>query len=478
MAYRDFREFLAVAEQRGKVRRIRNGVDRTWEPGCLIKWMYQALPDNERFGLFFEKVNGSDFPLVTGALGASSETYALALGVEPAEVNKLWIEGLLNPRAPRVVEQAPCQEVVRIGKEARLGALPIPVWTPGKDVGPYITTITVTRHAETGKQNMGVYRTKVRDDHSVVCNLRPTRQGYRNSRTYLDKGKPAPIAWVVATEPVIHLATVANMPYGVDEITVAGGLKGEPIDLIKAKTVDLLVPANAEIIIEGEVLDEIDEEGPFGEFAGFMGTKGPRPVIRITAITHRKDAIYYGYSSQMPPSESTVLQSLTNAPVLLKMLRHDYGDPSIRDVFIDLTFGGLLAHCIVSMKPEAPGHAKRVGRLIADATLIKRVTVVDDYIDIHDPLHVEWALNSFYSPARDTIIIGDVYAGLDPSLRVVNGVKELGSKVVIDATQTVEAGEYSLPKKDTMMKALDVWRQAGLPEFEISKRLRSRLDRS
>ena len=478
MAYRDFREFIAVAEQRGKLRRVSETVDRNWEPGCLIKWMYQALPDKERFGLLFENVEGSKFPLATGAIGASSDTYALALGVEPEEVKETWVQALLNPQTPRTVEQAPCQEVVLMGDEAKLGDLPIPVWTPGKDVGPYITTITVTRNAETGQQNMGVYRTKVRDDHSVTCNLRPTRQGYRYSRTYLNQGKPAPIAWVVATEPVIHLATVANMPLGVDEVTVAGGLKGEPIELVKAKTVDLMVPANAEFIIEGEVLDEMDEEGPFGEFAGYMGPLGERPVVRITAITHRKDAIYYGYSSQMPPSESTVLQSLTNAPVLLKMLRHDIGDQSIRDVFIDLTFGGLLAHCIVSMKPEVPGHAKRVGRLIADMTTIKRVTVVDADVDIRDPLHVEWAVNSHYNPVRDTIIIEDVYAGLDPSLRVVDGVKELGSKVVIDATQSIEAGEFSLPPRDLMMKALDVWREVGLPEFDIPQRVKYRLDRA
>ena len=304
----------------------------------------------------------------------------------------------------------------------------------------------------------------------------PNRQGYHYSRTYLDQGKPAPIAWVVATEPVIHLAAVANMPLGVDEITVAGGLKGEPIELVKAKTVDLMVPANAEIIIEGEVLDEMDEEGPFGEFAGYMGLVGDKPVVRITAITHRKDAIYYGYSSQMPPSESTVIQSLANAPVLLKRLRHDFGETSVRDIFIDLTFGGLLAHCMVSMKPVVPGHAKRIGRLIADMTSIKRITIFDENVDIHDPLHVEWALNCHYNPARDTVIIEDIYAGLDPSLRIVNGVKELGSKVVIDATQSVDAGELSLPSKDMMMKALDVWKNAGLPEFDIPQRVKYRLD--
>jgi 4-hydroxy-3-polyprenylbenzoate decarboxylase len=478
MAQRDFREFLALAEQRGLLRRVQKTVDRNWEPGCLIKWMFQALPDEKRFGLMFDDVEGSEFPLVTGVLGASTEAYALALGVEPDEINQAWVDGLLNPQNPRTVEQAPCQEVVLLGDDAKLSDLPIPVWTPGKDSGPYITTITVTRNAETGGQNMGVYRAQVRDDHSLVCNLRPTRQGYDYTQTYLAQGKRAPIAWVVATEPVIHLATVANMPPGVDEITVAGGLKGEPIELVKAKTVDLMVPANAEMIIEGEVLDEFEEEGPFGEFAGYMSSVSDKPVVRITAITHRKNAIFYGYASQMPPSESTVIQSLSNAPVLLKRLRHDFGERTVRDVFVDLTFGGLLAHCIVSMKPVVPGHAKRVGRLVADMSLIKRVTVVDEGVDIHDPLHVEWALNCHYNPVRDTMIIDNIYAGSDPSLRVVDGVKDLGSKVVIDATESVDPGELSLPSKEFMMKALDAWKDIGLPEFDIPQRLENHLERS
>ena len=478
MPYQDFREYIAAAEQAGRLRRVKDAVDRSWEPGCLIKWMFQALPEEERFGLLFENVQDSKFPLVTGALGASKQAYALALGVEPEAINDTWVRGLLQPQLPRTVAKAPCQEVVLQGNDVRLGELPIPVWTPGKDVGPYLTTITVTRNADTGKQNMGVYRTKVRDDNTLVSNLRPTRQGHTYSQTYLSRGKPAPIAWVVATEPVIHLAAVANMPLGVDEITVAGGLKGAPIELVKARTVDLLVPANAEFIIEGEVLDEMDDEGPFGEFAGYMGPTGKRPVVRVTAITHREGAIYYGYASQMPPSESTVIQSLTNAPVLLKRLKHDLGFSGVRDVFIDLTFGGLLAHCIISMKPETPGHAKRVGRLVADLTPLKRITVVDEDVDIHDPLHVEWAMNSHYNPARDTVIINDVYARLDPSLCMDHGERELGSKVVVDATQSHDEGSFSLPPKPLMMDALEVWRKVGLPAFEIPQRLRYRLDRS
>ena len=290
---------------------------------------------------------------------------------------------------------------------------------------------------------MGVYRTMLRDDHSVVVNLTPGRQGTRNARTWTDRGKKAPIAWVIASEPAVHLATVANLPYGKDEMDFAGGLKGEPIELVRARTVELLVPANSEIIIEGEISPgEMADEGPFGEFAGVMGPVEKRPVAHIKAITHRRDPLFYGYTSQMPPSESTTIQSLMNAGVILQMMRDQVGDHAVQDVWIDQTFGGVLAHAIVAITPQVPGHGKRVGRTIADITPVKRITVVDADVDIRDPSHVDWALNARFSPQRDTVIIDDVYVPLqiDPSVRDARGNVTQGSKIILDATQKIELG--------------------------------------
>ena len=481
MAHETLRDVLAVLEQRGRLRRIAKPVDVGWEPACFVKWAFQAVPEPSRFGLWFENVAGHDMPVVTGALGCSTEAYAIALGVEPNDINAAWERALLKPIAPRTVASGICQETVLRDGRARLDRLPIPTWTPGKDIGPYLTTIVVTANAETKRQNMGFYRTRVRDAHSVVANLSPGRQGLLNARTWHDRGKPAPIAWVIGAPPLVTFAASANLPWGADEMEVAGGLQGKPIELVKAKTVDLLVPANAEIVIEGEVHPgEMDTEGPFGEFAGYMGPISQKPVARITAITHRKQPVYYGVASQMPPSESTIVQSLTNAGVLMKLLRHDLGEHTVADAFIDLNFGGLLAHAIVAMSPRYPGHAKKVGRMVADCTPIKRVTMVDPDIDIRDPLHVEWALNARYDPARDTVIIDDVFfpMGMDPSVRIKDGKTEQGSKLVIDATQSIDSGTFSLPPKDLMAKARASWQDAGLPAFDIPKRARLRIDKS
>src|SRR5262249_49267696 len=169
--YRDMRDYLATLEQHGLLRRVAREVDRDWEVACLAKWIYQALPVERRFGLLFENVKGSDIPIVTAALGASPHSVALALQCDVEEINDKVVAALRAPIKPKTVGASVCQENVLLGEMASLTALPIVTWTPGKDKAPYITTNVVTRDHGTGIQNMGVYRTMLRDEHSVVVNL-------------------------------------------------------------------------------------------------------------------------------------------------------------------------------------------------------------------------------------------------------------------------------------------------------------------
>ena len=479
MTHRTMRDFLTALEKHGLLRRINTPVDPLWELAALAKWMFQAVSAEQRFGMYFEKVNGSDIPVVTGALGANTAAYAIALDVEAEGINDAWVKAYRNPIPPKMVGKAMCQEVVFTGKDVRLSYLPIPVWTPGKDVGRYLTTNIVTKNYDTNIQNIGVYRTMVRDETSVIPNFAPGRQSDQNMLTWTAKGEVAPVAWVIAAPPAVHLAAVAKLPLGVDEIDLAGGMMGAPVKMVKAKTVDLLVPADSEIIIEGEIHPgETAMEGPFGEFAGYMGPIDRRPVVRITAITHRKNPIYYGYTSQMPPSESTTIQSLTNAGIMLKTLRCDLGELTASDMHLDLNFGGSLGQALIAMKPSYPAHAKKVGLLVAAMSKVKRVTVVDDDVDIRDPIHVDWALSSRYNPFRDTVLIDDLFNIFDPSIRCSSTSPNMGSQIVCDATAKVDAGMFSLPPPEIMMKALDSWKKIGLPEFEIPKRAKLRIDRA
>ncbi len=326
---------------------------------------------------------------------------------------------------------------------------------------------------------MGVYRTQVRDEHSVIANLNPGRQGHTYAQTWLERGQAAPIAWVVGAEPAVHLASVANLPLGVDEITIAGGLKGAAIETVRAKTSDLQVPAHAEMIIEGEVIPgAMEMEGPFGESAGYMSNAAPKPVVRITAITHRNNAIYYGLSSQMPPSESTVLQSLSNAPLIIHMLRNRFDEQTVCDAHIDLMYGGGASHIVVAMKTVEPGHALRVGKIIAENTLLKRITIVDEDIDPRDQTDIDWVMSSHYDPQRDTTVIGDIPMPMDHAVTPNAQGRKLGGKIIIDATRSLDTGPTSLPDRAIMSKARASWNAAGLPEFEIPRRLRHLLDHS
>ena len=473
MAHADIREYLSQLEQRGMLRRVTKTVDPAWEPACLTRWLYQGLPEDERFGLVFESVAGYEIPLMVGILGASPAVYAIALETTPQNIGERWVEAMRSPVQPAIVAGAPCQEIIRTGSDACIDFLPVPVWTPGKDAAPYITNVTITRDADTGCQNTAIYRTMVRDGKHVVVNLNPGRHGMRCAASWWRRGKPAPIAWVLGAEPVVPLAAVANVPYGVDELTIAGGLKRAPIEVVRAVSVDLHVPARAEIIIEAELHPgESASEGPFGEFAGYMGPIAAKPLATITAVTHRRNPMYHGIISQMPPSESTTIQSLGNAGLLLKTLRHDLGHESVVDAHIDLTFGGLLAHGIVSMKPMYPGHARQVGRLVADLTFLKRVTIVDPDVDIRDPVHMDWALNSRYNPARDTMIVENVFtpANMDPAITDPT-MPVAGSKIIVDATEPPGVPSFSLPDRELMLRSLDAWNAAGLPHFQIPRRM-------
>lgn len=467
------RGLIRLLEERGKLFRVKKEVDLSWEVSCMARWVYLGLPESQRFALLFERVKGFEVPVATGLIGASREVYALALGTQPDAIHKAWFNAISHPIKPRLIESGSVQEVVIPRERVDLALLPVPFWTPRKDKRPCITACVITRDHDTGVQNIGTYRCQVQAKNLITINTRPGRQAYQNYDSWASKGKAAPVAIAIGCEPAVHLATSAALPAGIDEMEVAGGLKGSAIDAVKAKTVDLLLPAWAEMAVEG-LLHPTGRmlEDSFGEFAGYMGPDGkPRPYLEVTSITHRRDPIYYGYASQYPPSESTMIQGLANECVIHYMLTHDFGETTVEDVAINQTHGGMLGHAIVRMRPTYPGHAKKVGRLVAEASSVKTVTVVDCDIDIRHQQHLDMAFNSRVNPARDMVVIRDVYSHIDPS---ADGT--ITSRLVIDATQKGPLPDVSLPPKDLLWKAYESWQEAGLPAFDLPKRVEQVLD--
>jgi len=261
-----------------------------------------------------------------------------------------------------------------------------------------------------------------------------------------------------------------------------------PLQVTRALTVDLPVPARAEIVLEGEVpVDELVLEGPFGEYVGYMGLPGPKHHVYVHTLTCRARPIFQSYISQLPPSESCVLQQQASGAMLYKHLVHDLRVPGVRDVH--WTEASSRTHTIIQMKPLYPGHARKVMMLAAsilDGISPKWVTVVDEDIDIRDPFMVEWAIASRVDPATDVVILNDMeMTVLDPATTLrVNEDKTgapltervTGAKLLIDATIKRTYPNISLPPKDLMYRALERWEETGLPPITVPERTRKLLD--
>ena len=479
MSHNGIREYISVLEKKGMLRRITTEVDKDWQISCVCRWMYQALPESERFGMLFETVKGFNFPVAV-ALYASQDIYATALGTTREGIGSKWLNASKNPIKPKKVTSGPVQEIVKVKEDVNLLEIPIPVWTPKKDANPYITAgLIITKDLDTGIQNVGTYRCMIKSKNRIGVNIKPKKHIGIHYQKYEEKSVSMPIAIAIGADPAVCLTSVARVPQDVDELDVAGGLKGEPVETVKGKTVDLQVPAHAEFIIEGEVPSGIREkEGPFGEFTGYMGVEHPAPIIDVKCITHRKNPIYHAYISQMTPSESSVIQRLGNAGVLYKTLVHDLKESSVKDVYFT-EMSGSYGTILIQMKPQYPGHSKKVAELAADQQYVKIVTVVDEDIDIRDPNQIDWAINYRVNPARDITILRKpnwAYLSMDPS---TGGKQSLGSKVIIDSTNWDKNAfpEISLPKKEDMYKALECWKEFGLPPIKVPKKTKLFLEK-
>jgi UbiD family decarboxylase len=471
MAYRDLREYLKVLAERDLIKWIETEVDKDWEITCIARKVSRK-PPKERHALGFNKVKGHRSPVVTGTIAASREVYATALGIgsDVEQIIAKWDGALTKRREAELVSEGVCQEVVKEGADADLTWFPIPTWTPEKDPGPYITApCMITKDPETGVRNVGIYRMQVKGPHrtGVLWDL-PSQHGAIHFAKYEKAKTPMPVAVVVGVEPTILMAAGAKVPLDVDELSVAGALREEPVSLVKCKTIDVEVPATAEIVLEGEILPgETEIEGPFGEYTGYMGGPYVLPLFHIKCITHRKNPIYQALHSQMPPSESSLLRQIPEEANIYKHLVHQLKIPGIIDVHLPEA-GGSYAILWIRMKTMYPGHAQQVlsAAWTHHPALAKWVVVTDEDIDIRVPFLREWALSWRVEPSKDVRIVHDTSSLLlDPSAAppdVPLWERPLSSKVQINATKKWEFPEIALPPDTYMKKVEERWSQYGI----------------
>lgn len=468
--YEDLRAHLRALEERGLLSRVTRPVDKDWEIAAVCRANFQSVPDAERTALMFTNVKGFDVPLVAGVLGGSEAIYALALETSVDTVLDKWTAGVQTPIKPVRVDAGPCQENVLLGEDVDITMFPHPIWTVGQDAGPYITgPFIISRDPENGIGNVGTYRLQVKAPDRMGMMVSPTHGTAQHIRKNEAAGRDTEVAIVIGAEPVFGLVSVASFPHGQDEMALAGGIRGAAIPVVACRTVDLEVPATAEIVIEGRVKAGVRElEGPFGEYTGYMGESGQNYVVQVTAVTFRNDPIYQVFVSQMPPSESSCIRRLGRSMTIFKHLRDTLG-LSVTDVNFPES-SGAGPFLIIAIKKTYEGQPLQAmhGAWSVDPSLGKFTIVVDDDIDVRDPAAVDWALGWRVQPARDIHVVeGTVPLGLDPS-QPAQGFgspsRRISSKVGIDATRKGPYPALSVPPRDHLDRVRANW-----PEYGIRK---------
>ena len=485
---RNLRNFIQELEAKDLLFRIDRTVCKDTELMPLVRWQYAALPEEKRKAFLFEKVKDChgkvyDSSVAVSLLGTKS-VYACAAGCAPEQLRDRLISGIANPIEPVVINDSviPVHEEVHTGDSllahGGLNEFPVPISTLGFDPAPFFTSgHWITRDPNTGSRNVGTYRGMVQKPDRIGVMIGAQNQLNMHRNLYHSKGLPYMEAALVLGSPVeVGMASVARIAYGVDELAIAGGIVGEPIRMTKGLTVDLDVPADAEIVIEGRFpTDKMDFEGPFGEFSGYMGMREMQPYFEVTCITHRKNPIYQAYISEMPPSESSVMRGIFAEAQIFKLLRHDVGITGLLDVAVHNTVGSN-NYCVLQMKKKGPAEVWQALRCAANFSpgFGKIIIAVDSDINPRDPDLVNWALCYHIQPHRDIEILKNKVGILDPSTAPLTAPHSGqvyprphgNSAMLIDATRKWDYPPISLPPKDIMEAARGVWEEIGLPELQ------------
>ncbi|MBI3097760.1 MAG: menaquinone biosynthesis decarboxylase [Planctomycetes bacterium] len=483
MAYRDLRHFLDLLADRRDLARIATEVSQDLE---ITEFADRAV---RRGGpaLLFTNVAGGKAPCLINTFGtaarmalalevpdlASLETRMmefLALAMKPPGpglLEKLKVLPKLLDLAhaiPQRVNDGVCKEVIR-RDDASLDALPILKCWP-QDAGRFITyPLVFTRDPESGARNCGIYRMQVVDGRTTLFHSQRHKDAARHVRVRAQAGERMPAAIALGPDPAVAFAGALPCPPGVDEMAFAGLLRGEPVRMIRAETVDIEVPANAEIVLEGYV-DPSDQrpEGPFGDHTGYYSLAEPFPVFHLTAITHRRDPIYQTIVVGPPPKEDDFIGKAVER-LFLPLMRLQL--PEIVDV--NMPFEGIFHNLmLVSIRKQYPGQARKVMHAIwgmGQAMFTKVVVVVDADVNVQDPAEVAWKALNHIDPERDFEFVLGPVDQLDHASRL----SCYGSHVGIDATKKTPAEGFTRPWPDEIVMTPQIralvdgkWDQAGL----------------
>lgn len=473
----DLREHLQRLDAKGLLTRIEEPVNKDTQLHPLVRWQFVGgLPESARRAFLFTNVHGSDgrkfdSPVVVGAFAANPDIYAVGMGVPEEEIGNVWNRGIAAPIEPVSVEDPPCQEIVIQGEDLRkpgggLASLPIPVSTPGFDSAPYFTaTLCVTKDPENGIRNMGTYRAglKATDRLGVRMATRLTGAGgYAHWLKYKERGERMPIAIVLGAAPIIQYTGPQKLAIDMDEMAVAGGLAGAPLRVAKALTVDLEIPADAEIVVEGLIdTDLVEPEGPFGESHGHIALEEFNMSMQVTAITMRRNPILPSIVSQVTPSESSVIKKVAYEPLFLHHLQKVLGIKGVTGVVMHEPLSNLRPIIFLQFAygtPQTEVWRALQGAATLQAQCGKIVIAVTDDVDPRNADGVFWSMAYRSNPIKDVMII--------PYRSRTHGPKHddtANSTMLVDATSKSLMPPLALPGKEFMEDAKALWEKIGLP---------------
>ncbi len=442
MYYKDLRDWLKLVDEFGEVARI-DGVDWNLEIGALTE-MSRNLKGREVVpALLFDNITGypAGYRVITSLL-FSTKRVALTAGIAPEADTLKFTRALFKkvsqaPRIPpKVVETGPVLENLYEGSDVNVLKFPAPRFHE-EDGGRYLGTasVTITRDPDDGWVNLGTYRVMVHDEQTLGFYTSPGKHAGFHRNKYWDQGKPCPVAISMGQDPLLFMFSSSSSREGVSEYDLAGGLKGEPIDVIRGPHTGLPIPAHAEIVIEGEAWpDDLREEGPFGEYTGYYGSgMRPEPVIRIKTILHRNDPIITASSPSKPPTDSAFVGARMFSARLWEQMEAA-GVPGIQGVWCHPE-GALFMLKVVSIKQMYPGHASQALAAVSGtqmgAYMGRYVIVVDEDIDPTNLGEVMWAVCTRSDPERSIDILRRCWSepldpGVEPGLN-------LNSRCLIDA---------------------------------------------
>ncbi len=482
--YPDFQDHLKTLKELDLLVSIDQPINKDTEMHPLVRWQFRGgIPEPNRKAFVFDDITCSrgkkyGLPVAVGALAANREIYSIGMRAPVEEIGARWSHAIADPIKPREISDAPCQEVVIEGADnldgegKGLDALPIPISTPGFDSAPYFTaTGCISRDPETGTQNMGTYRAGLKSPTRLAVRMSARAggaEGHQHWLKYRKKGEKMPMAIILGCPPSVAYCAPQKLRIGVDEVAVAGGIVGAPINQVRGKTVDLMIPAEAEIVVEGYIDPEyLEPEAPFGESHGHIALEDYNNIMEITAITHRKEAVIASIISQVTPSESSVIKRVAYEPIWFDHLTNGLGIKGIKRVSMHEPLTNIRRVIFIVFERGVPTTEiwrALYGASTLNASVGKYVIAVNEDIDPDNGDAVFWALAYRSNPVLDVAILPHRDKGHGPKSDVRAGREE--ATMLIDATLKADMPPVALPTKPYMEDAKLLWEKLGLPPLK------------